>query len=171
LNGIKHSKVGKAVGSKLQNEMDKHVHVAGDGKEDFKHPVKRFISNKWTNHLTRNGKQRTFANGGIDPIAVASVTIESGTKQQVSIDLPKIDAVRSGDSVYLAVFVTDGDSSVVGSAAWRERLSKPDAAYFYDISTDTNCKLSTVTSDIEDIINSGGDFVHKMDDYTAKMQQ
>jgi hypothetical protein len=151
--------------------MDKVVRIEGDGKEEIKNPVLRFIGKKWTNHLTRNGKQRTFSNAGIDPIAVASVNIRASIKQQVDIQLPQVNALREGDSVYLAVFVTSGDSSVVGSAAWRERLSNPDAAYFYDISTDTNCKLSTVTSDIEAMINSGGDFVNKMDDYSAKMQQ
>jgi hypothetical protein len=84
--------------------------------------------------------------------------------------LPQVNALREGDSVYLAVFVTSGDSSAVGSAAWRERLSNPDAAYYYDISTNTDCKLAEMTSDINNMISSGDDFVHKMDSYAAKMQ-
>jgi hypothetical protein len=169
-DGVGNNKVVKSAINKAQREMDKVVRIEGDGKGAIKNPDLRFIGKKWTNHLTRNGKQRTFSNAGIDPIAAASVNIRAGIKQQVDIQLPQVDALREGDSVYLAVFVTDGDSSVVGSAAWRERLSNPDAAYYYDISTDTDCKLAEMTSDIENMINSDGNIVNKMDAYSAKMQ-
>jgi hypothetical protein len=82
-DGFNNTKIVKSVVSKAQKEMDKVVRIEGDGKEEIKNPVVRFIGKKWTNHLTRNGKQRTFSNAGIDPTAVASVNIRAGIKQQV----------------------------------------------------------------------------------------
>jgi hypothetical protein len=141
-----YNKVKDPLKKKLDDVL---VRIEGDGKAAIKNPVKRFIGKHYTNHITRNSKQRTFATAGIDPIAVASVGIKAGHEQTVTIELPKVDAVGYGDTVYLAVFVTDGDSSVVGNAAWNERLSQPEAAFFYDISTHTFCTLPGWNSERE----------------------
>jgi hypothetical protein len=162
-------KVDKAVVKKAQKQLDKLVRVAGDGKQEIKNPALRFLGKHYTKHITRNSKQRTFSSAGADPIAVATVNIRAGIKQQVEIQLPKVDALHEGDTVYLAVFVTSGDSSAVGSAAWNERMMNPDAAFYYDISTKTNSKLADISSDINSMLNSEGDIVHKINEYAAKM--
>jgi hypothetical protein len=128
--------------------LDDLVRIAGDGKAAIKNPVARFIGKQYTNHITRNSKQRTFDTAGTEPIAVASVSVRAGQEQTVTIELPKVDAVRYGDTVYVVVFVTDS-SSVVGTAAWNAGLSHPDAAFFYDISTHTFCTLPEWNSEKE----------------------
>jgi hypothetical protein len=161
------------IAAPVKKRLDNLVRVAGDNKPDIKNPVPRFIGKRWTNHVTRNSKKRTFERGGTDPIAIATVTVKSSAKQQqVKIQLPKVDAVRHGDSVYLVVFVTSGDSSTVGTAAFNERLVEPEAVYYYDISADADC---TLADDIDDNFDGFfrkqglriADFMNKLNEFNS----